>query len=339
MSQVRMAGEIGVGLLPDLLQLLSSNSEVTGSLEVTSAETVGRIWFQKGQMIDALWGSKSGEAAVGDMLAIRNGRFRFSEPRERRARTIYRDATCILLDSMRAIDEAGPSPVDPQQAASPPPEATAPAPSPVPPRRAPAPTPPKRVADVQSPTVQHTQRVAHKSPAPAAPAPAQPRHRRRVRTQSTPRQVQQLALAALLMAALAIGVSWSGSTELDETPTQDPVVTTVSAPDQPEYRLPSPVPVAARQPLWPRFSLSGLLASGDQDGEGAAVVNGEVVSVGERIDGMIVREIEDGGVTLEFQGNQTFQGMTDGKKRSVNRPTRIEMGLSALRDFSFVRNP
>jgi hypothetical protein len=136
---------------------------------------------------------------------------------------------------------------------------------------------------------------------------------------------------------LGISVVWIGARETGEIPIAASVADVISIPSRPEFRAPLPAP-EADQYLWPRFSLSGLLADGQQHGEGAAVVNGEVVSVGERIDGMVVREIGDGGITLEYEGDQRFQGMTEDHRRSVNRPTLFELYLSALRNFSFVRN-
>jgi hypothetical protein len=165
------------------------------------------------------------------------------------------------------------------------------------------------------------------------------------KARAKPGFTERLALAALLCVGLGITVLWivarepgeipaTGSLVADLTPPPEP--SQPSPPPQPEFRLPTPVPTPVGQ-LWPRFSLSGLLADGQQDGEGAAVVNGEVVSVGEWVDGMFVHEIGDGGITLEYQGDRKFQGMTEDHKRSVNRPTLLEIYLSVLRNFSFAR--
>ncbi|MDP6490504.1 MAG: DUF4388 domain-containing protein, partial [Kiritimatiellia bacterium] len=96
MDQVRMGGQIQAGLLPDLMQLLSNRSEVTGYLELLSDDGAGKIWFRNGQMVDARWGIKSGETAVELMLGIRIGRFRFIEAEYTKEPTIRRETTCIL---------------------------------------------------------------------------------------------------------------------------------------------------------------------------------------------------------------------------------------------------
>ncbi len=350
MDQVRMGGEIQPGLVVELLQLLSSRNGAAGYLEVSSAGSSGRTWFRNGRMVDAQWGIRSGEAAVRDMLAIQDGRFRFVESDLTRKPSIHRDITCILLDGMRALDEHGSQPLaQPQPPPDPPPPPPEPgrapgASRPKPPGTPKAPAPPSAAGPAReaspspTPKARRVTRATRKRRASQPAAKPEPLSPPRSAVRAKPSLTQQLALAALLLVGFAISVVWIGASEAANRPATAPVAAVAAAPIQPEFRAPAPAPEPIRS-LWPRFSLSGLLASGQLDGEGAAVVNGEVVSVGERINGMIVREIGNSGIILEYDGDYKFHGMTDDHKRSVNRPTLLQIYLSALRNFSFCETP
>lgn len=56
---------------------------------------------------------------------------------------------------------------------------------------------------------------------------------------------------------------------------------------------------------WPRLSLGGVISRGDPQSS-AAILNGEIISVGEKIRGVMVVEVETGGVWLERFGERRF---------------------------------
>ena len=76
---------------------------------------------------------------------------------------------------------------------------------------------------------------------------------------------------------------------------------------------PEPVQKAAR--AGPRWRLQSTLVA---DSRRLAVINGRTVAQGERIDGATVREVRQGGVTLEVEGRRVelrvLQGTPDVKR-------------------------
>lgn len=56
---------------------------------------------------------------------------------------------------------------------------------------------------------------------------------------------------------------------------------------------------------WPALRVMGVLAHGGP-GEGAAIINGEIVSVDEQVEGVTVAEVGTSGVWLEYQGRKRF---------------------------------
>lgn len=55
--------------------------------------------------------------------------------------------------------------------------------------------------------------------------------------------------------------------------------------------------------IWPRLSLSGLV--GGKRG-GAAIINNQVIGIGEAIEGAVVTDLTKKGATLEYQGESLF---------------------------------
>jgi hypothetical protein len=55
--------------------------------------------------------------------------------------------------------------------------------------------------------------------------------------------------------------------------------------------------------IWPRLSLSGLV--GGKRG-GAAIINNQVIGIGEAIEGVVVTDLTKKGATLEYQGERLF---------------------------------
>lgn len=66
-----------------------------------------------------------------------------------------------------------------------------------------------------------------------------------------------------------------------------------------------PVAVAARTSAWPRLTLNGVMAQ-TGPGQGSAIINGTVVEIGEKIEGVRLLEVQRNGVLLEFRGNTQF---------------------------------
>jgi hypothetical protein len=54
---------------------------------------------------------------------------------------------------------------------------------------------------------------------------------------------------------------------------------------------------------WPLLSLSGIVGRGEN---GAAIISGRVLGVGETIDGVELIRIERQGVTLKYEGRTRF---------------------------------
>ena len=79
--------------------------------------------------------------------------------------------------------------------------------------------------------------------------------------------------------------------------------------------LDEPEPVAKAARAGPRWRLQSTLVA---DSRRLAVINGRAVAEGERIDGATVREVRQGGVTLEVEGRRVelrvLQGTPDVKR-------------------------
>ena len=78
-------------------------------------------------------------------------------------------------------------------------------------------------------------------------------------------------------------------------PTQTPVATPAATAPSPAEQTPGG---------WPVVTLNGLLAS--QRSHGAAIINNQLVNVNDHINGIRLVEVQDRGVTLEYQGEQKF---------------------------------
>lgn len=105
-------------------------------------------------------------------------------------------------------------------------------------------------------------------------------------------------LAAALLAVAGAGAAQSGL--------GDPMRPT---------SLDEPVPLEKAAQSGPRWRLQSTLVS---DSRRLAVINGRTVAQGERIEGAMVREVRQGGVTLEVEGRRielrVLQGTADVKQ-------------------------
>jgi CheY-like chemotaxis protein len=112
--------------LVDLIQLecLSQSSSV---LRITQGSVEGKIWVQEGQIIDAIAGDFSGEAAFKEILSWKSGNFEIQPPESNHPRMITASSQGLLLDSAQALDEErGPQPGGGEGTAGPAPSALAP---------------------------------------------------------------------------------------------------------------------------------------------------------------------------------------------------------------------
>ena len=99
-------GELGTISLFDLGQLLLLN-RATGCLAVTHDGRRGYLFFQDGQIINALDDDRrEGEEAAYAVFGWREGRFEFRPEPPGGARLIHDSATGIMLEAARRLDES-----------------------------------------------------------------------------------------------------------------------------------------------------------------------------------------------------------------------------------------
>jgi hypothetical protein len=91
--------------LVDIIQLecLSQSSSV---LRITNGVQEGKIWFQNGEVIDAVARDLAGEVAFQKILSWKTGNFEMLPTESHRKRTILTSYQALLLESAQALDEA-----------------------------------------------------------------------------------------------------------------------------------------------------------------------------------------------------------------------------------------
>jgi hypothetical protein len=99
-----LSGTLREGLLPDVIQLISS-SGFSGKLTVSDGETEVEIWFGKGDLHDARSEGLSGESAFFAALSLEEGQFAFKELDEVPPRAITSKVQFLILEGLRKIDE------------------------------------------------------------------------------------------------------------------------------------------------------------------------------------------------------------------------------------------
>jgi CheY-like chemotaxis protein len=92
--------------LVDLIQLecLTQSSAI---LRITTATAEGRIWVQRGEIIDALAGDQNGKEALLEMMRWRSGNFEILPSDIPRPRTIFSGWESLLMETAQLLDEAG----------------------------------------------------------------------------------------------------------------------------------------------------------------------------------------------------------------------------------------
>src|SRR5688572_3172367 len=91
--------------LVDIIQLecLTQSSAI---LKISSAIGEGRVWIQKGEIIDAATGEFLGREAFLEMLSWRTGSFEIMPSDVPRPRTIFASYENLLMETAQTMDEA-----------------------------------------------------------------------------------------------------------------------------------------------------------------------------------------------------------------------------------------
>ena len=92
--------------LVDLIQLecLTQSSAI---LKLSTATGEGRIWIQRGDLVDAATGEHTGKEALVEMLRWRTGNFEILPNDIPRPRTIFTSWESVLMESAQLLDESG----------------------------------------------------------------------------------------------------------------------------------------------------------------------------------------------------------------------------------------
>lgn len=111
LEREQMGGFRGVQskTLVDLIQLecLTQSSAI---LKLTTATGDGRIWIQRGELIDAATGEHSGKEALTEMLRWKSGNFEILPNDIPRPRTLFTSWESILMESAQLLDESSAAP-------------------------------------------------------------------------------------------------------------------------------------------------------------------------------------------------------------------------------------
>jgi len=266
----------------DLLQVMNRRRNLTGYVEVSDSLSMGRIWIQEGAIIAADWKDRQGELAVESMLRLKQGHFEVGEAATLPVRTILKDTVALLMVSMRAIGR----------------DALTPAASP----RVPGPQHDQKISG-PVPAMQ-AGKLDELLPAPAHPIPMDLSRKRGLVIPG--RWIWRIAAAVLLLVlagtGLMIGVKlWVARQSQSAVPKE--VVQT--PPPLESVAVPAPAKsIASLHDGWPDIMLSALAASGKN--HWCAILNGQLLGVGEQVDGVTVRSIRANGVLLEYQGQRRF---------------------------------
>ncbi len=92
--------------LVDIIQLecLTQSSVI---LKITSAAGEGRVWIQKGEIIDAASGDLLGKEAFLELLSWKAGNFEILPSDLPRPRTIFSSYESLLMETAQTLDESG----------------------------------------------------------------------------------------------------------------------------------------------------------------------------------------------------------------------------------------
>ncbi len=105
-AKVLLAGKIDFFPLEDIFQALSSNN-ATGILHLNNrySQESAVVYFEKGDIINATYGSLSGIDAVYPLFGWSDGDFRFTKDHFDQKKVINQKIMEIVLDGLRMLDE------------------------------------------------------------------------------------------------------------------------------------------------------------------------------------------------------------------------------------------
>ena len=90
----------------DIVQILE-NSRMTGALALRSGTRSGNVYFNDGQVVDAVYGQKIGLDAFSELVDFGNGQFEFEKsPNRFQQRIESTSNTSLILDVLREKDES-----------------------------------------------------------------------------------------------------------------------------------------------------------------------------------------------------------------------------------------
>jgi pSer/pThr/pTyr-binding forkhead associated (FHA) protein len=94
-------GNIAEMNLGEILQLLNLTRK-SGDLEVKSRGKTGTIFIRGGEIMDAVIGRKKGEDAIGKIIRVHEGTYRFTLNEEPVEKVIYLKTSRLLVEALRA---------------------------------------------------------------------------------------------------------------------------------------------------------------------------------------------------------------------------------------------
>jgi CRP-like cAMP-binding protein len=105
-GKAAFSGELSFINLPEIFQILGGNSS-TGSLYIRSeyAPAAGRIYFVKGNPINAIDGFQKGKEAIYALFGWTEGKFEFFEEKVNVGRAFNGNRMEIVLDALKMIDD------------------------------------------------------------------------------------------------------------------------------------------------------------------------------------------------------------------------------------------
>ena len=105
-GKAAFSGELSFINLPDIFQILGGNNS-TGSLYLRSeyAPAAGRIYFVKGNPINAIDGFQKGKEAIYALFGWTEGKFEFYEEKVNVGRAFKCNRMEIVLDALKMIDD------------------------------------------------------------------------------------------------------------------------------------------------------------------------------------------------------------------------------------------
>ena len=90
----------------DIVQILE-NSRMTGALALRSGQRAGNVYFNDGQVVDAVFGQKIGLDAFAELVDFATGQFEFEKSPSRFQQRIESTSnTSLILDILREKDES-----------------------------------------------------------------------------------------------------------------------------------------------------------------------------------------------------------------------------------------